>query len=136
MIKIKIRGKVINVINETAVVSAPRETACGGNCVGCSGCGVSCIEINAVNLKGAKKEDFVELEVPDETPLLLVLVVFALPLVLIFGSFILLQSALGTLAGIIGAAAGTIIWLWLMYYFNKKEAKKKTRAVIVRIIKG
>lgn len=88
----------------TALVLCRRESACGGNCAQCGGCGdgQKTLEVTARNPIGAKPGDRVILETATGEVLGLVAVVYLVPILLLIGGY----CAFGLWAGLLGLALG------------------------------
>lgn len=88
----------------TARVLCKRESACGGNCAQCGGCGdgQKTIEVTALNPIGAAPGDRVILETATGEILGLVVAVYLTPIVLLIAGY----CAFGLWAGLLGLALG------------------------------
>ena len=127
-------GKVIQTENEYAVVSVPRETACGENCKGCMGCEISNIEVKVLNEPKADIGDFVLILFSDDVPLLLAFYVFLLPIIAVFGGYFVGKALFGVAFGITISVLCSGGWAYLLYYKNKKHSRKLPDGKIVEII--
>ncbi len=88
----------------TARVLCKRESACGGNCAQCGGCGdgQKMMEVTALNPIGARPGDRVILETATGEVLALVALVYLIPIVLLIAGY----CAFGLWAGLLGLALG------------------------------
>ena len=127
-------GIVESVSGGSAKVRIKRESACGGNCAGCVGCGISTVVVTAQNKAGAKTGDTVELEMPSERVLSAAVLVYIVPLVFfIIGDIIfnnIFKNEVAALGG--GTAAAGIIYAVIIR--RSKKNKDKYRLVIEKVV--
>lgn len=127
---------IVEAVNGTeARVKIKRESACGGNCASCGGCGgAKTTTVVAQNKAVAVVGDMVELEMPSGTVLSAAAAVYIIPLVAFIVGDVLannifkseLKSLLGGLA-FMAAAYGAVI-------LKSKKNKDKYILVIEKII--
>lgn len=108
------------------------ESACGHDCSTCSSECRSCLrECLAVNDIGAKTGDRVEMSVDDAKIVMLSFVVYMLPLLVFFGTWILCDYLWNDkLINALAVILLIIIWIVFLVKYNKKGVINK----IVRIL--
>ena len=85
-------GKVIEVYDDKAKVLFIRESACGGNCSSCAGCGGRTLTAEVINCINAKPGDKVLVESKTSKVLLSAFLVYIFPLVVFILCYVLLNK--------------------------------------------
>lgn len=109
MIQKAVVKKIINVTH--AEIEVQRQSACGGNCASCGGCGApqERIKAVAVNLVNAEVGEIVTVEGENKQIIRMAAIVYTLPLVLFFLFF-----AAARLGGLGEGAAGGLACLGIV----------------------
>lgn len=108
-------GKVTAVSGCMATVEVRRASACGENCAQCrGGCSPTKHRAAVKNTAGADVGDMVQIETPDGVVLKSALLVYFLPIVILFICYGIVQvlfehTAVSILAGLFGLCAGFLI---------------------------
>ena len=114
-------GIVKEIRKQTVVISVVRKGACGDHCSMCGMCGASSIEVEADCSISVLPGDRVEICSEDRPVLLGLLCVFILPILLPLLSYVIFSSLLGTVGGVLSAAAVLLFCLYLIYRLNKSQ---------------
>lgn len=108
-------GKVTAVYGGVATVEVRRASACGENCAQCrGGCSPTKHSATAKNTAGAAAGDMVRIETPDSAVLRSAMLVYFLPIIILFICYGIAQvlfkyTAVSVLAGLFGLCAGFFI---------------------------
>ena len=120
-----------------AIISVPRKSACGHDCVECAGCGVSgaAVDAKAVNRVGAQPGQKVVVESSTKKMLGIVVLVYAIPVALFLigylaafflGASVAVQYAVAVLGFLLGIVIAIL-------YDRRLKAKGGLSFTIVRI---
>lgn len=105
-------GQVEKATGNQATVLVRRASACGENCAHCKGaCTPTAHRARVDNPIGAKKGDLVKIETPDGVVLRSAILVYIVPIAVMFAAFALVYTLtangdFGILAAFLGLAAG------------------------------
>ena len=109
----KQEGFVKSVSGELCEVVIRRKTACGDNCASCGACRMKFQQVAAKNPLGAEAGDYVAIEMNSKKVLFSAFLVYILPILAFFISFLTMQklsessiAALGTSVGLTALAWG------------------------------
>lgn len=108
---------------DTVVVSVKRESACGGNCAACGGCGAADLKVIAKNAANAEVGDRVLLESDSKAVLLTAFSLYIMPAAIFIAVFAALYSlSASTPVFVVSEAAAMIIYIALarLAGFGKK----------------
>jgi len=118
-----------------AELAVQRESACGGDCSQCGGCGTvgQTLRLTAQNPIGARKGDMVYISSDSAPVLWAAVLVYTLPLLLFLAGY-LLAARLGAWAAAIGAA-GFLIGLLPAFAYNRRVKKQPPAYTIIGFVK-
>ena len=116
----KSKGIVIEANKNTAKVRFIRESACGGNCASCGGCGTKPIEIIIENSLGAKAGEIVEVSSDTSGILFSAFVVYILPLAILMAVYLTVRKFFDENI----ATVSSIISFFLSFYPIRLYGKK------------
>lgn len=126
-VKMQEIGIVESVEGKEAIVNVKRSTACGDSCATCGAqCKTSRTKISAKNLVDAKVGDKVQIEMATRTVILSAILVYILPLVVLFGAYFLAELYYGlseknsVICGLIAFSASFVL-LFIADKFTKKR---------------
>ena len=129
-------GIVTKCEKDFAFVRITRDSMCGDNCGSCNLCGNKNIEIKAINSKGAKPGDRVEMNMPEQSGFSASLLAYGMPMLILIAG-IIVGAVLGY-AELFGVISLGVIALWYIFLMvlekNKKYAQRLTPE-IVKIVK-
>ncbi|MBR5236565.1 MAG: SoxR reducing system RseC family protein [Clostridia bacterium] len=122
----KQKGTIVTIKDEKALVAVPRPSACGDNCVSCSGgCAARGHLVWLDNTCCAKEGDRVILEASGSSVLWAAAVLYGLPLLLFFmGYAVLYQLTNNTLWASAAAIAGLLAGFFIVHKLDKVLAPK------------
>ncbi|MEA4920588.1 MAG: SoxR reducing system RseC family protein [Clostridiaceae bacterium] len=127
---------VVTIEKDTALVDVVRQSACGGDCGSCKGCGTAgqFIRVRVKNTMGAKEGDTVILETATRSIFKSAYIAYISPVVLMVAFYLL---PVGSEPFKIAASfAGLLIGVGICYFYSKRlEAKGSARAEITEIVK-
>lgn len=83
------KGRVVEVNGGNITIAIGKESACGGNCASCGGCGQKVRTAKAINSVNAKIGDVVEIELCERKILSAAFIVYILPLLLFLPGYYL-----------------------------------------------
>ncbi len=130
------QAKVIRVLDNKAIVSVVRQSACGHDCSTCGGCGLSTepIVAEALNEKNAKVGDIVIVETDTTAVIRIAAVVYFLPVALFFIVYIACKffGARESFALLCGCA-GFILSVIFAFRVNRK-LDSDSKAITLKII--
>ncbi len=128
-------GIVTRCEKEFAYVKIRRDSMCGENCGSCNMCANKEIEIKAVNEKGAKIGDRVEMEMPEKSGLSAALFAYGIPmLILILG---IITGAVINMENIALLVTVMLIIIWyvaLVLMEKNKRYSERLTPIITKII--
>ena len=125
-------GYVSKIHNGYTYVVTECESACGPNCAECSShCKSNLRETLALNPVGAKVGDRVEMSVEDSKIVFLSFVVYMLPLIILFVTWVLCDYLWrNTLVNLVAIIALLGVWVFFIRKFNKKGIINKIERIL------
>ena len=126
-------GIVTKCEKDFAFVRITRDSMCGDNCGSCNLCGNKNIEIKAINSKGAKPSDRVEMDMPEKSGFSASFLAYGMPMLILIAG-IIIGAVLGY-AEIFGVISIGIIVLWYIILMVLEKNKKYAQGLTPEIIK-
>ena len=129
-----VRGTVVSVNNNVAIVSVPRTLACSHSCESCGGCTQPQIDIHAVSLDNVKAGNIVLVDFPTNPDYLQMFFVYLLPVVLMIGAAVAFESIFGELVGMLLGMVAAVIGFAIAKAADNAYKKRKPKAHIKTIL--
>ena len=129
-----IRGNVVSVDNNVALVSVPRSTACSHSCESCGGCTQPQTEITAYSLPDVVCGSVVLVEYPDRPDYLQMFFVYLLPVVFMIGAAVAFEILFGELIGMLCGIVAAILGFLIAKFADGMYRKRKPRAKITKVL--
>jgi len=125
-------GVVTEIINGKAKIRFIKESACGGNCASCGGCGSKPIEIVIENPLSAEVYDKVEVESDSDKILYSAFVLYVVPILILIFAYLAAEKFFGEFTSVLLS----VICFFLSFVGVKKYGNKlKIKIKMIRIIK-
>ena len=125
-------GYVSKIENDMTYVITECESSCGHDCSTCSShCKATYRESLAINSIGAKVGDRVEMSVADSKIVFLAFFVYLLPLIILFGVWILCDSLWrNNLISFLSVMIFLALWIFFLVKYNKKGVINKIERIL------
>lgn len=125
-------GYVSKIEDNKTYVITECESACGHDCSTCSShCKKNFRESLVINTVGAKVGDRVEMSVSDSKVVFLAFLVYMLPLIILFGIWIVSDYIWDSgLLSFVSVAVFLIIWAFFVVKYNKKGVINKIERIL------
>ena len=124
-------GLILNVENDKALVRFVRQSACGGNCASCGGCGAKPIDVWIDNTLSLNPGDKVEIETESKKILFSAFITYIFPLLIFISLYSIVNFYFDKGLGIFSGVAGFLVSFFFVSLYGKKL--KVTYEMIRRI---
>ena len=108
----KQEGVIKSISGELCEVVIRRKTACGDNCASCGACRMKFQQVTAKNPLGAEVGDYVAIEMDSKKVLFSAFLVYILPILVFFISFLAVQKLYASSAAAVSVAVILTAMLW------------------------
>lgn len=129
-------GKVIGFKeNGTAYVKLDRKSMCGESCASCGGlCGLHDSVIQAKNIKNARLNDWVEVQIPTLKGIHAMLIAYGVPLLYMLVIAALMAVCIPEKIGASILIGGVVLWFFALFLLERKGIfSKRFEACITKV---
>lgn len=113
-------GLVIDIKDNKALIRFIRESACGGNCASCGGCGAKPLDVWINNTLSVSVGEKVEIETESSKILLSAFITYIFPLLVFLSCYMIFTNTFGKTAGIISGVIGFLGSLIAVRLYGKR----------------